>query len=70
LNPAIPIIALTAHALASDRDKCIAAGMNDYVSKPIDAARLHEALTRSINATKPGGGMADGWPTRVIRAPA
>jgi signal transduction histidine kinase/DNA-binding response OmpR family regulator/HPt (histidine-containing phosphotransfer) domain-containing protein len=48
LNPAIPIIALTAHALASDREKCIAAGMNDYVSKPIDAARLHDALTRSV----------------------
>jgi signal transduction histidine kinase/CheY-like chemotaxis protein/HPt (histidine-containing phosphotransfer) domain-containing protein len=52
LGSAIPIIALTAHALASDRDKCIAAGMNDYVSKPIDAARLHEALTRYVNGAK------------------
>ena len=57
LNAAVPIIALTAHALASDRDKCIAAGMNDYLSKPIDAVRLHEALTRSVNATRTAGPM-------------
>jgi len=52
LNPAIPIIALTAHALASDRDKCIAGGMNDYLSKPIDAARLQEALDRTVKGLK------------------
>jgi signal transduction histidine kinase/CheY-like chemotaxis protein len=52
LNPAIPIIALTAHALASDRDKCIAAGMNDYLTKPIDTARLQDALSRSVNAVR------------------
>ncbi len=50
-DPAIPIIALTAHAFASDRDKCIAAGMNDYLSKPIDAALLHDAVARTVNGT-------------------
>ena len=48
----IPIIALTAHALISDKQRCIDAGMNDYVSKPIDLELLLSTLERWIQPTK------------------
>lgn len=42
----IPIIALTAHALIGDKEKCLEAGMNDYVSKPIIPGKLIEVLDK------------------------
>ncbi|HEY4227481.1 MAG TPA: response regulator, partial [Candidatus Limnocylindrales bacterium] len=44
------IVAMTANAMAGDRDLCIAAGMNDYVSKPIRPPELAEALARTPSA--------------------
>jgi len=49
LNPEIPIIAMTAHAMKGDRERCIGAGMNDYISKPISPKDLAEVLDKWLN---------------------
>jgi signal transduction histidine kinase/HPt (histidine-containing phosphotransfer) domain-containing protein len=46
LNPDIPIIAMTAQAMKEDRERCLAAGMNDYVAKPIRLDEFFRAISR------------------------
>jgi CheY-like chemotaxis protein len=48
----LPIIAMTANALAGDRDAALEAGMNDYVTKPIEPKKLFETLSRWFRASK------------------
>jgi signal transduction histidine kinase/CheY-like chemotaxis protein len=46
----IPIIALTANAVRGDEQRCLAAGMNDYVSKPVNPEALYRAMARQVPA--------------------
>ena len=46
LNHKIPIIAMTAHAMDGDREKCIGSGMDDYITKPVNPEKLFQAIQK------------------------
>jgi CheY-like chemotaxis protein len=52
----VPIIALTALAMADDREHCLAAGMNDYMSKPIKMQELSDVIEKYLGAGSASGG--------------
>ena len=55
-HPGIPIVAMTAAALASDRTRCLEVGMNDYISKPVQQGELAQILAKWL----PGAGTEAG----------
>ena len=59
LNHQVPIVALTAHAMAGDGEKCLAAGMSDYITKPVDPQRMAEVVEKWLGRKQyPAAGEA------------
>jgi PAS domain S-box-containing protein len=58
----LPVIAMTANAMAGDREKALAAGMNDHVAKPINVRVLFETLARWVTPAEPGAAPAPAAP--------
>jgi PAS domain S-box-containing protein len=54
----IPIIAMTAHAMKGDRERCLQEGMDDYISKPVTPIALNEILNKHLKRTTPSGERA------------
>ena len=65
LNPKVPVVAVTASAMAGDRDKCFAAGMDDYLPKPIEPESLLQMIDKWLGGTQSQPGSTPA-PARAV----
>jgi len=62
----LPIIAMTANAMAGDRERCIEAGMNDHIPKPIEPENMLRTIAKYVRATAPAAAGAAGAPQPAV----
>jgi len=54
----LPIVAMTAYAMPEDKERCLASGMNDHISKPFEPETLYQAIAKWLNFSRPLGRAA------------
>ncbi|MGB2985207.1 MAG: response regulator [Phycisphaerae bacterium] len=64
----LPIIAMTAHVMKEDRERCLAAGMNDYIAKPVSAEVIHQTILKW--SSREGTGVKEETPSDRAASPA
>ena len=55
----LPVIAMTANALPTDRERCLAAGMNDHIAKPVNVNQAIQTILRHVCRSESTGGLAE-----------
>ena len=68
--PHVPIVALTAHAMQGDRELCLAAGMDDYLTKPFTLSQLEQLIARWVFKKQSGQGDSGGHQPQIVHQTA
>ncbi|MFC3032296.1 ATP-binding protein [Pseudoalteromonas fenneropenaei] len=66
INKKVPVVAMTASAMSGERERCLGAGMDDYVTKPVDSTKLFGVLQRYATVTRSAKGIKAGKAAPVV----